>query len=174
MGSWANLLLLISLTEQKSWQACHVLSPLQPKTEYNVCSTQGNMINYTEAEFKNTEVLVYIRDVLYTSTPRQQLPNQIADNLCIYRFCAKLYNLQHLLHYAFEDAILTAYFHPNIKSMQVWLTIKHSSSYVQAHDQSTKLVYVSVILIDSCWQMWWGKGSDVLYQKQTSLPFSHK
>lgn len=102
MGSWANLLLLISLTERKSWQACRVLSPLQPKTEYDVCSTQGNMINYTETKFKNAEVPVFASDVLYTSAPRHQLLNQIGDNLCIFKFSAKLYNLRHLLHYAWN------------------------------------------------------------------------
>lgn len=102
MSSWANLLLLISLTERESWQACRVLSPFQPKTEYNVCSTRGNMINYTKVKFKNATVPVSVGDVLYTSAPRQQLVNQIGDNLCIFRFCAKLYNLRHLLHYAWK------------------------------------------------------------------------
>lgn len=101
MGSWANLLLLISLTERKSWQACRVLSLLQPKTEYDVCSTQGNMINYVETKFKNVEVPAFLSDILYTSRPRQLL-NQMADNLCIFKFCAKLYNLRHLLHYAWK------------------------------------------------------------------------
>lgn len=42
--------------------------------------------------------------------PRRQLLNQIGDNLCIFRFAAKLYNLRHLLHYAWKAPFSSAHF----------------------------------------------------------------
>lgn len=167
MSSWANLLLLISLTERRSWQACRVLSPFQPKTEYNVCSTRGNMINYTKVKFKNAAVAVSVSDVLYTSAPRQQLVNQIGDNLCIFRFCAKLYNLRHLLHYAWKEPFWVHIFLPTAYPCKcTW-----PCNVVAAVFGSTiKAQSLSFLTLASCWQMRRSKGCEILHLKESLLP----
>lgn len=173
MSSWANLLLLISLTERKSWQACRVLSPFQLKTEYNVCSTRGNMINYTKANLKNAEVPAFASDVLYTSARRHQLLNQIGDNLCIFRFCAKLYNLRHLLHYAWNAPFWA---HISIRaphpSKCTWLL--NIVPAVFGGMIKARGLCASLIMMDSCWQMRRSKCSEVLYLRVCSFCLTHR
>lgn len=110
MSSWANLLLLISLTGAKELAGLPCIKLLPPpflpsqKTEHNVGSARGKYDKRHEsaANPENAEVRAFASDVLYTSARRHQLLNQIGDNLCIFRSGAKLYNLRHLLHYAWN------------------------------------------------------------------------
>lgn len=139
LGSWANLLPLISLMERESWQALHALSPLQPNTEYDVCSTQDNMEtgdteNYISLLFWYNDKSVPSAAHIHTQTTSANSHKEI-----IYAYCgyAPNYIMFSICLIMLEETILRTYLiselHDNL--------IKYHARCSDVQDQNTERMW---------------------------------